>query len=81
MQNGVIENQVQQDINGDGSRTLLAASNDWAKHNTLFTNLNFAFQVTSGFGNHAGSTLALKDGFSRQMFLASRNSAHTAIAP
>jgi hypothetical protein len=42
---------VNQDINGDGSATLLQSSNDWERADGAFTHLNFSFQCTSNFVN------------------------------
>ncbi len=54
-QDGIIETHVTQDINGDGSTTLLIGSNDWATNNGLFTNLNFNYQCTSNFTNDSSN--------------------------
>jgi protein-disulfide isomerase len=50
-QDGTIETGVTQDINGDGSATLLTGFNDWATSNGLFTSLHFNYQCSANFTN------------------------------
>jgi hypothetical protein len=66
-QNGILETNVTQDINGDGAHTLLTGANDWA-------NLNFNYQCTANFSASQAAAKPLFEQLFQRSWLAAAHS-------